>query len=129
MSESKASEYIHEGKSRKHPVLVPVHSSNVAKVGWDEVEAGVGTLFVLFHNGGFYMYRKVPQDVAVELVNAPSIGQYLARHVRDVYKYDQLETPDSATRAMPDKKEIGQDTIPWMKLKPKNTVKKTKAKK
>jgi len=106
--------------------MVAVHSSNIAAIGYDQYDDDKGNLFVLFHNGGFYVYRKVPKETAMELVNAPSIGQYLARSVKDVYRFEQIDTPDGLLDKFPKRKEAGAETIPWNKLKAnKSTAKDT----
>lgn len=67
---------------------VPVSSSNVASVGYDEASA---TLEVEFHNGGLYQYFDVPRHVFEAFTSgAGSVGEYLAREVKGVYRYARL---------------------------------------
>jgi len=108
--------YLHEGTTREFPRMTAVHSSNVVAVGYDKYDDKRGNLFVLFHGGGFYVYRRVPETVAMELVNATSIGQYLNQHVKDVYDADKLDTPDGLLDRLPKKKGVGDKTISWDKL-------------
>ena len=66
---------------------VPVRSSNVAAVGYDE---GASILEIEFHSGSVYAYRGVPELHFQGLVNAGSVGGYFHKHIRDRYPYRQL---------------------------------------
>jgi hypothetical protein len=66
---------------------MPVSSTTVADVGYD---AERSTLGVGFHTGSVYEYYAVPPHVASALVNAPSVGRYLAVHVKGRYEYLQI---------------------------------------
>ena len=61
-------------------LLVPVISSNLAAVGYDEIS---GEMQVQFQNGRIYSYQNVPPDVYMGLVNAPSKGQYFGVMIRN----------------------------------------------
>ena len=61
-----------------------VTSSNVEAIGYDEASS---TLRVWFLNGGVYEYMNVPLIEYNALLNAPSIGSYLARNIKGVYPY------------------------------------------
>ncbi|MBX8483795.1 KTSC domain-containing protein [Pseudomonas cichorii] len=65
----------------------PVTSSNVESVGYDEDSE---TLEVEFTNGTLYQYFDVPQGVYNGLVNADSVGGYLARNIKGVYRYSRV---------------------------------------
>ena len=67
--------------------MIPVESSNLAGVGYDP---STTTLYVAFHSGGFYAYYNVPERVFRELLDAPSKGQYHARNIKNVYRYQRL---------------------------------------
>ncbi|WP_339865070.1 KTSC domain-containing protein [Paremcibacter congregatus] len=67
--------------------IQPVNSSNVASVGYDTDSA---TLQVEFLNGGIYQYFDVPQTVYLALVNADSVGKYLATHIKGHYRYSKV---------------------------------------
>jgi len=58
---------------------VPVSSSNVAAVAYDDA---TNTLGVRFLNGTEYHYSGVPRDVYEGLLNASSVGSYLNEHVK-----------------------------------------------
>lgn len=64
-----------------------VESTNVLGVGY---EIGTCTLLVDFLNGSRYIYSDVPPDVADGLVNADSVGKYLAKHVKGKYDYQRI---------------------------------------
>ena len=66
---------------------VPVNSSNIAEIGYDEDSQ---TLEVLFRNDRVYQYFSVPGQVADELMNAGSHGQYLNQHIKGLYRYARL---------------------------------------
>lgn len=67
--------------------MQPVSSSNITSVGYDEDSA---TLQVEFLNGGFYQYFDVPQNVYLGLLNADSVGAYLAAHIKGHYRYSKV---------------------------------------
>ena len=66
---------------------VAVNSSNILEIGYDE---GSQTLEILFKNDRAYQYFAVPHQVADELMNAASHGQYLNQHVKGVYRYARV---------------------------------------
>jgi len=61
---------------------VPVRSSNVYSVGYD---SATQTLEVEFQEGSVYQYYGVPRSIYLNLVNASSIGSFLARYIKDEY--------------------------------------------
>lgn len=66
---------------------IPVASSNVESVGYDEDS---GTLEVEFKNGTLYQYFDVPQGTFNGLVNSDSVGGYLAENIKGVYRYSRV---------------------------------------
>lgn len=60
-------------------LLVPVLSSNIAAMGYDEL---TGELQVQFQNGAIYSYQNVAPETYQGLFNAPSKGQYFAYTIR-----------------------------------------------
>ena len=66
---------------------VPVQSSNVAEVGYDQ-DALV--MEVLFHNGSVYQYVDVPQMLFQEMLQSDSIGGFLNEHIKGSYRYAKL---------------------------------------
>ncbi|SDJ99709.1 KTSC domain-containing protein [Ferrimonas sediminum] len=66
---------------------VPVASSNVASIGFDEESC---TLEVEFNNGSVYQYFDVPSYLHSELMSADSVGSYLARNIKGSYGYQRV---------------------------------------
>ena len=66
----------------------PVRSSNIVSIGYAEASY---TLEVEFHSGSVYQYYNVPKSVYEGLMNASSHGTYLARYVKDVYRYREVK--------------------------------------
>ena len=67
---------------------VPVRSSNIKSIGYDE-ETKV--LEVEFHDGSVYQYYSVPASVHQGLMAAASHGNYFHKHIRDEYRCRQVE--------------------------------------
>ncbi|WP_082971826.1 KTSC domain-containing protein [Rheinheimera sp. SA_1] len=66
---------------------VSVSSSNIDSVGYDEYSS---TLEIAFHNGSVYQYFDVPQQEYIALVNAGSVGGYLANNIKGKYRYSKI---------------------------------------
>jgi hypothetical protein len=62
--------------------MIPVVSSNVDAVGYDE---GACALHIRFRDGDTYVYQNVPRDVFDELMAADSKGKYVSRIIRPAY--------------------------------------------
>lgn len=67
--------------------LVPVSSSNIAAIGYDE---GSMTLTVEFLSGTLYQYFDVSSQVYQELMAAGSVGTYFSQNIRNNYRYTKL---------------------------------------
>ena len=61
-----------------------VFSSMVSEVGWDEAE---GLLVTWAKSGKRSAYAGVPEDVAVALSNAPSVGTMLNEDIKPYYPH------------------------------------------
>lgn len=70
------------------PDMIPVSSSNVSEIGYDEKNQ---TVYVRFLNGSLYIYKGVPEADFEGLKNAPSVGSYLHRNYKNVYPYERIE--------------------------------------
>lgn len=68
--------------------MIPVSSSNVESVGYDEQQQ---ILYVRFLSGGLYIYKGVSMYEFEGLLNAPSVGSYLHRNIKNVYPYERIE--------------------------------------
>jgi len=66
---------------------IPVDSSNIGSVGYDEDEE---MLEVEFLNGTIYEYEGVPREVYEELMRASSHGSYFYWSIRMEYPYRRI---------------------------------------
>lgn len=69
------------------PELISVSSSNVNAVGYDQQ---TNTLFVQFNDMSIYKYFDVPQSMYKSLLNASSVGKYLAQNIKGSYSYIKI---------------------------------------
>ena len=67
---------------RMSATLIPVSSSNLRAVGYDEWS---GTLKIAFRSGGIYKHYNVPDSVFYGLMGASSKGRYYYYHLRNRY--------------------------------------------
>ncbi|HMO65110.1 MAG TPA: KTSC domain-containing protein [Verrucomicrobiota bacterium] len=67
--------------------LIPVNSSNLAAVGYDDFAA---ILRIRFRNGGIYDYFDVPYSVYLGLMYAPSKGRFHERRIRWAYPHERV---------------------------------------
>lgn len=63
-----------------------VESSNVQAVGWDN-ENG---MYVLFKNGGLYLYKDVTRQRAVACFRAESVGKYVNKKIIPNFKATKI---------------------------------------
>jgi len=68
--------------------MFEVSSSNVGAIGYDESSQ---TLYVRFLNNALYIYKGVPIGEFYGLKNAPSIGSYLHRNIKNLFTYERIE--------------------------------------
>jgi len=66
---------------------IPVVSSNVASIGYDENSY---TLEVQFRGGGIYQYFNVPPQVFEEFINADSKGKFFHKEIKGIYEYSSV---------------------------------------
>lgn len=69
---------------------IPVKSSNLASVGYDEQTLTLEVEFL--RDGSIYQYYPVSNDIYIELMKADSKGTYFSKHIRDnrMYMYKKL---------------------------------------
>ena len=67
--------------------LVPVDSSNLDAVGYDE---STQTLTVRFKNGSMYEYLDVPPGVFEALVASASKGSFFNQQIKGVYRFARV---------------------------------------
>jgi hypothetical protein len=68
--------------------MIKVSSSNVGEIGYSETDQ---TLYVRFLNNTMYIYKGVPIGEFEGLKNAPSIGSYLHRNIKNLFPYERIE--------------------------------------
>ena len=61
-----------------------VYSTMVSEIGWDQ---DTKDLLVTWSNGRQSAYADVPEDVAVSLSNAPSVGTMINSDVKPYYAH------------------------------------------
>lgn len=66
---------------------IPVQSSNVVDIGYDQATL---TLEVGFTSGSVYQYFDVPEAVYLAIMQAVSVGSFLAQNIKGVYRYMKL---------------------------------------
>jgi KTSC domain len=62
----------------------PVFSSNVAEIGYD---SSTNELLVTWKNGRVSAYEGVPEELAAQLANAPSVGGMLNSDIKNSYSH------------------------------------------
>jgi hypothetical protein len=67
---------------------LPVSSSNLASVGYDETGQ---VLEVEFRHGGVYQYIGVSAAVFDEFMAADSLGRYLAKNIKPRYPFRRMD--------------------------------------
>lgn len=63
--------------------LTPVTSTNVKAHGYDPATQA---LTVVYHDGGAHTYEGVPAHKYAALLSAPSVGRYVASHIKPVHQ-------------------------------------------
>ncbi|MGF6330148.1 KTSC domain-containing protein [Pseudomonas sp. PICF141] len=66
---------------------ISVSSSNIASIGYDSESM---TLEVEFNNGATYQYFDVGLRLYEELINADSVGGFLAAHIKGTYRFSKV---------------------------------------
>lgn len=64
-----------------------VDSSNIERIGYD---SNSSTLRIEFKSSRTYDYFNVPENIFNELTNAPSVGGYHAKNIRNFYAYIEI---------------------------------------
>lgn len=68
--------------------MIATSSSNVMAIGYDEANQ---MLYVRYLNGSLYIYKGVATGEFDGLRNAPSVGSYLHRNIKNLYPYERIE--------------------------------------
>jgi hypothetical protein len=69
------------------PDMIKVSSSNVEEIGYDNDSQ---TLYIKFLRNALYIYKGVPIGEFEGLRNAPSIGSYFNRNIKNLYPYERI---------------------------------------
>lgn len=67
---------------------VPVSSSNLSSVGYDEADQ---VLEIEFNSGRVYQYFDVPKRAHQGLMGAASHGKYFHKYIEDNYNYNRVK--------------------------------------
>jgi len=67
--------------------MIPVSSSNIESIGYDEQNEQV---YVRFLNASLYIYKGVPLQEFENLRDSPSLGSYHHRNFKNVYPYERI---------------------------------------
>lgn len=71
------------------PEMIPVDSSNVKSIGYDE---DTQELFVAFLNNSTYKYMDVPPEIFEEFKEADSAGKFLYRRIKQGgFEYERVD--------------------------------------
>ena len=62
----------------------PVYSSNVQEVGYDEEKQ---ELYITWTRGKRSIYSGVPEELAVQLAHAPSVGTMLNQEIKHYFTH------------------------------------------
>lgn len=76
-------------KNKTKPVAfqeTSVESSNIQKVGYDSDKL---ELYVTFHSGKTYIYKRVKIEVYKAMIAAESVGSYFIANVKTKYVFVQ----------------------------------------
>jgi len=73
--------------------MILVHSSNITGVGWipSEINPALGTMQVLFSNGGLYEYLDMEHSDFQTMVESPSSGKFLNERIKSKHKFRRIE--------------------------------------
>ena len=78
-----------EGRLVGAPRLMPVDSSVIAAVGYDDARR---TLYVRFNASGTYVFHDVPPTAYDAFIHAESKGRFFNAEIRNTYRYTRLDT-------------------------------------
>ena len=68
--------------------LIPVRSSSIRAVGYDEER---DVLYIKFIDGDLYEYYGVPAGTVIDLFQARSIGWFVNKRIKPRYEYRKLK--------------------------------------
>ena len=62
----------------------PVYSSNVSEIGYREADKA---MLVTWQKGRRSVYWNVPEELALQVANAPSVGSMLNTEIKPYYRH------------------------------------------
>lgn len=65
----------------------PVNSSNLKSIGYDCERL---LLEIEFHGGSIYEYQGVPEHIYSQLMEAPSMGSFFHKFIKDRYPCSRI---------------------------------------
>lgn len=68
---------------------IPVASSNIVSIGYDETNK---VLEVEFTGGAIYQYYNVPSDIYQNFIKAPSTGYYFSENIKTQFTYTNISS-------------------------------------
>ena len=64
-----------------------VDSSAISEISWEDDK-----LTIEFNSGQTYAYDGISKEMAEDFINAPSVGRYFQKNIKDKYSFTQLGT-------------------------------------
>jgi KTSC domain len=71
----------HNERGSQHMKRITVSSEGILEVGFHQDTDTIGTLELLFSNGGVYEFFNVPSDIYDEFMHAPSREDYYFKNI------------------------------------------------
>ncbi len=68
--------------------LLPVVATTIKRMGYD---TSTQTMAIEFKSDTLYHYYNVPKQVYLDMLNSESIGSFLAKEIKDKYKFEKVE--------------------------------------
>jgi len=62
-----------------------IESNSINKVKYE-----FGILEIVFHNGGYYKYFDVSEDIYESFLSSNSKGSYFNKCIKNIYKYQKI---------------------------------------
>jgi len=69
------------------PPMLPVRSSNVKRIGYDQINK---VLYIEFKNNSLYRYLDVDKNDYRPFMTAPSKGKFVWSRIREIFDYERI---------------------------------------
>ena len=83
-----AKPHAHPTAPAKPITMVPVKSTNIDAIGYDDATSN---LQINFTHGGKYLFHGVHRTLYQQLTKAPSVGSFFHTHIRSKHKFTKLK--------------------------------------